>query len=77
MRATVVLPVPGLPEKLICKVGDSLTKPSFSLALSTKSNEAVSLIRVFTGVRPIKLLSSSAEYQQRHLPGNLPLNLPQ
>src|ERR1700694_85881 len=50
--ATVVLPVPGLPVKLMCSDGDSDARPCSRRSLSTTSNEATSPTRVFTGARP-------------------------
>src|SRR5690606_8146606 len=58
--ATVVLPVPGLPVKLICSVGVSCARPMLRRARSTRSRAAVSRIRFFTGASPIKSRSSSA-----------------
>ena len=37
-RATVVLPVPGLPVKLMCSGGESAPMPRFRRALSTSSS---------------------------------------
>ena len=59
--ATVVLPVPGLPVKLMCRVGVSCARPSFLRARSTSSSAAISRMRVLTGARPINSRSSSLE----------------
>ena len=43
--ATVVLPVPGLPVKLMCSVGGSWARPSAARARSTSSSAAISRMR--------------------------------
>src|SRR5690606_34783142 len=58
--ATVVLPVPGLPVKLIGNVGVSCARPMLRRARSTRSRAAVSRIRFLTGASPIRSRSSSA-----------------
>ena len=58
--ATVVLPVPGLPVKLMCSVGVSCARPSCFRARSTSSSAAVSRMRFFTGSSPISSRSSSS-----------------
>ena len=58
--ATVVLPVPGLPVKLMCRVGGSVARPSLWRARSTTSSAAVSRMRRFTGARPISSRSSAS-----------------
>ena len=51
-RATVVLPVPGLPVKDMCSVGRVDSMPNWVRSRSTTSRSAISLMRVFTGTRP-------------------------
>ncbi len=58
--ATVVLPVPGLPVKLMCNVGFVVARPRRSLTRLTSNNDAISAIRAFTGASPMRLVSSSA-----------------
>ena len=57
--ATVVLPVPGLPLKHICRLGAWLVRPRFTRSLSMTSSAAISRIRALTGTRPTKSRSSS------------------
>ena len=57
--ATVVLPVPGLPVKLMCRVG--LCGRGRALrARSTSNSAAISRMRCLTGARPISSSSSCA-----------------
>src|SRR5690242_1101803 len=59
-RATVVLPVPGLPVKAICNVGGSEVSPTSWRARATKRNAAISRMRCLTGASPTRSRSSSA-----------------
>src|SRR3984893_14512767 len=56
--ATVVLPVPGLPVKLMCSDGAPADKPSEWRSLSTRSSAAMSRMRLLTGSRPMSSRSS-------------------
>src|ERR1700694_3663510 len=58
--ATVVLPVPGRPVKLMCRVGRSVVRPRCSRTRATRSSAAISRIRVLIGVSPISSRSSSS-----------------
>ena len=60
--ATVVLPVPGLPVKLMCSVGVSDEMPSFLRSRSTRSSAAISRMRFLTGFRPTSSRSSLLEH---------------
>ncbi len=51
--ATVVLPVPGLPVKLMCSDGAPAASCMSRRTLSTTSSEAISRMRFLTGARPI------------------------
>src|SRR5579859_1015884 len=57
-RATVVLPVPGLPVKDICRVGVPPASSSLVRIRSISSSEAISLIRALTGASPTNSRSS-------------------
>ena len=56
--ATVVLPVPGLPVKDMCRVGGWATSPTSRRSLSTSSSAAISRMRRLTGFRPTSSRSS-------------------
>ena len=56
--ATVVLPVPGLPVNDMCNVGASEVMFMRLRMRSISSSEAISRIRVFTGLNPISSPSS-------------------
>ena len=56
--ATVVLPVPGLPVKLMCRVGGSEVRPNFARTRSTSSSAAISRMRFLTGASPTSSSSS-------------------
>src|SRR6266576_5590473 len=58
--ATVVLPVPGLPVKLMCRLGACACNPRFMRSLSITSNAAMSRMRALIGVRPTRSRSSSS-----------------
>src|SRR5450755_656074 len=58
--ATVVLPVPGLPVKLMCSEGFSAARPRFRRSLSITSSAAISRMRCLTGARPTRSRSSSS-----------------
>src|SRR2546421_594648 len=58
--ATVVLPVPGLPVKLMCRLGACACSPRFMRSLSITSNAAMSRMRALIGVRPTRSRSSSS-----------------
>src|SRR6202158_3570536 len=58
--ATVVLPVPGLPVKDMCKLGACACSPRFMRSLSITSSAAISRIRALTGASPIRSRSSSS-----------------
>src|SRR5438034_671339 len=57
--ATVVLPVPGLPVKDMCRLGPPAENPRSRRSRSTSSSAAISRMRVFTGASPIRSRSSS------------------
>src|ERR1700722_1354263 len=59
-RATVVLPVPGLPVKDMCRLGASASSPRFMRSLSITSNAAMSRMRLLTGASPTRAPSSSS-----------------
>src|SRR5690606_28246931 len=52
--ATVVLPVPGLPVKLMCSDGCSVASPRRWRTRSTSSRAAISRTRRLTGARPTR-----------------------
>ncbi len=56
--ATVVLPVPGLPVKLMCRVGACEERPNFERTRSTRRSAAISRMRCLTGARPMSSSSS-------------------
>src|SRR5882762_5890821 len=58
--ATVVLPVPGLPVKLMCRLGACADRPRFMRSLSITSSAAMSRMRALIGVRPTRSRSSSS-----------------
>src|SRR6266404_4945543 len=58
--ATVVLPVPGLPVKLMCRLGACACSPRFMRSLSITSSAAMSRMRALIGVRPTRSRSSSS-----------------
>ena len=58
--ATVVLPVPGLPLKHMCKLGAWLVSPRLMRSLSMTSSAAMSRMRALTGTSPTRSASSSA-----------------
>ncbi len=62
--ATVVLPVPGLPVKLMCRLGPEpagpAASPRFRRSLSTTNRAAMSRMRCLTGARPTRSRSSSS-----------------
>src|SRR4030088_2160551 len=58
--ATVVLPVPGLPVKLMCRRGACACSPRFMRSLWITSNAAMSRMRALIGVRPTRSRSSSS-----------------
>ena len=51
-RATVVLPVPGLPLKIMCRVIVGALRPASARRPSTRSTAAWRWISAFTSVRP-------------------------
>src|SRR6187455_2889918 len=57
-NATVVLPVPGLPVKDICRLGAPAVIFNFLRTRSTSNSAAVSRMRVLTGFKPINSRSS-------------------
>src|SRR5215211_42845 len=59
-RATVALPVPGLPVKHMCSEGRSDASPCSARRRSTTSSAAISRIRDFTGASPTSSRSSSS-----------------
>src|SRR5438874_8896247 len=58
--ATVVLPVPGLPVKLMCRLGACACSPRFMRSLSITSNAPMSRMRALIVVRPTRSRSSSS-----------------
>src|SRR5437588_239495 len=58
--ATVVLPVPGLPVKLMCRLGAWASSPRFMRSLSITSSAAMSRMRALTGASPTRSRSSSS-----------------
>src|ERR1700682_1265381 len=58
--ATVVLPVPGLPVKDMCRLGACACNPRFMRSLSITSSAAISRIRALIGASPIRSCSSSS-----------------
>jgi hypothetical protein len=52
VTATVVLPVPGLPVKLMCSVGACEATPSFDLTRSTRRSATISRMGCLTGCPP-------------------------
>src|ERR1700680_3863282 len=58
--ATVVLPVPGLPVKLMWRLGACACSPRFMRSLSITSSAAMSRMRALIGVRPTRSRSSSS-----------------
>ena len=58
--ATVVLPVPGLPVKLMCRLGPCDASPCPSRSRSTTSSAAMSRMRCLTGASPTRSCSSSS-----------------
>src|SRR6266436_419226 len=58
--ATVVLPVPGLPVKLMCRLGACAERPRFMRSLSITRSAAMSRMRALIGVRPTRSRSSSS-----------------
>ena len=60
-RATVVLPVPGLPVKLMWSDGAPADRPAWPRSFSMSSREAISRIRVFTGASPTSSASRVAK----------------
>src|SRR5665213_2123229 len=56
--ATVVLPVPGLPVKDMCRLGAPEAMPRAVRAFSTARNAAISRSRVLTGTSPTSSASS-------------------
>src|SRR5947209_5408105 len=68
--ATVVLPVPGLPVKHMCRVGRSESRPNPRRNRSTSSSEATSRMRVFTGASPTSSRSSCSSTSNTLEPRN-------
>ena len=58
--ATVVLPVPGLPVKHMCRLGGLAVSPRFMRNLSMTSSAAMSRMRALTGASPTRSRSSSS-----------------
>src|SRR3984885_12985179 len=58
--ATVVLPVPGLPVKLMCRLGACAARPRFMRSLSMTSSAAMSRMRALIGANPTRSRSSSS-----------------
>ena len=58
--ATVVLPVPGLPVKDMCRLGACACSPRFMRSLSITSSAAISRMRALIGASPIRSRSSSS-----------------
>src|SRR5580658_1514338 len=58
--ATVVLPVPGLPVKLICRLGACAARPRLVRSLSITNSAAMSRMRALTGASPMRSRSSSS-----------------
>src|SRR3979411_1644237 len=58
--ATVVLPVPGLPVKLMCRLGACAARPRFVRSLSITSSAGMSRMRALIGGRPTRSRSSSS-----------------
>ncbi len=56
--ATVVLPVPGLPVKLMCSDGAPVVRSDWLRSLSTSSSAQMSRMRLFTGASPTSSASS-------------------
>ena len=75
--ATVVLPVPGLPVKLMCKVGACEASPNFDRTRSTSRSAAISRMRCLTGARPnelvVELLKHRTDARLRELFGEIDL----
>ena len=68
--ATVVLPVPGLPLKHMCRLGDWLASPRLRRSLSITSRAAMSRMRALTGLRPTRSVSSSCSTASTCEPAN-------
>ena len=60
--ATVVLPVPGLPVKLMCSEGRDEIRPSSRRSRSITSSAAISRMRVFTGSERDQILVELGEH---------------
>ncbi len=71
--ATVVLPVPGLPVKLMCSVGASDVRPNFARTRSTSSSAAISRMRLLDRREAdqlvVELLQHRPDAGLRELPG--------
>ena len=59
-RATVVLPVPGLPLKIMCRVIVGAARPASLRSPSTRSTAACRWISAFTAVSPTRSSSSAS-----------------
>src|ERR1700761_8246269 len=59
-KATVVLPVPGLPVKDMCRLGACACMPKFSRSLLITSSAAMSRMRPLMGARPTRSRSNSS-----------------
>src|ERR1700722_13755069 len=57
--ATVVLPVPGLPVKDMCRLGACACSPRFMRSLSITRSAAMSRMRALMGASPMRSCSSS------------------
>ena len=57
--ATVVLPVPGLPVKDMCRLGACACRPRFMRSLSITRSAAMSRMRALMGASPMRSCSSS------------------
>ena len=58
--ATVVLPVPGLPVKLMCSDGRAAVSPASARSRSITSSAAISRMRLLTGASATSSRSSSS-----------------
>ena len=58
--ATVVLPVPGLPVKLMCNAGAPVLRPARVRSRSTSRSAEMSRMRLFTGASPIRSRSRAS-----------------
>ena len=63
--ATVVLPVPGLPVKLMCSEGREDSSPASRRSRSITSSAAISRIRVLTGCERDEVVVELGEHLPR------------